>query len=352
MTGVQTCALPISRNTFYNPSYVNDYKNWGIIEKSNFSGAAGSTAEGGMFTNGAGSAAITQIGYVSDTTPLIGGSYGIAFAYTYSQNLGLPSGTPLALAYSDYCNDATGYSSGNNFGVSGYWQPSQSGLIPSVSWGVGTGTYNIQSGAHFGGGQFTGTTGVTIASWYTGLQWTNVLVHGNDFGMAVGQAPYVTQLGTNTSDTPRSITDSTTGTGSTGANDSNYMWEWWYKVQVTDNITVTETTDGFGLFTDKSIVAMRVNGELRQSSTTGNMIWTCAQLIHFFSRNFTLKPGMVIITGTPSGTAWSCDAELGGKWHGTDGMVPATGYLKDGDEIICEIEGIGRLSNPIVETRR
>ena len=130
-------------------------------------------------------------------------------------------------------------SSGNNFGVSGYWQPSQSGLIPSVSWGVGTGTYNIQSGAHFGGGQFTGTTGVTIASWYTGLQWTNVLVHGNDFGMAVGQAPYVTQLGTNTSDTPRSITDSTTGTGSTGANDSNYMWEWWYKVQVTDNITVT-----------------------------------------------------------------------------------------------------------------
>jgi carbohydrate-selective porin OprB len=57
--------------------------------------------------------------------------------------------------------------------------------------------------------------------------------------MAVGQAPYVTQLGTNTSDTPRSITDSTTGTGSTGANDSNYMWEWWYKVQVTDNITVT-----------------------------------------------------------------------------------------------------------------
>ena len=201
--------------------------------------SSGNPAYGGMFTDGAGSAAVTQLAYAGETTPMLGGNYGIALAYTYSQNLGLPSGTPLALAYSDYCNDATGYSSGNNFGVSGYWQPSQSGLIPSVSWGVGTGTYNIQSGAHFGGGQFTGTTGVTIASWYTGLQWTNVLVHGNDFGMAVGQAPYVTQLGTNTSDTPRSITDSTTGTGSTGANDSNYMWEWWYKVQVTDNITVT-----------------------------------------------------------------------------------------------------------------
>ena len=60
-------------------------------------------------------------------------------------------------------------------------------------------------------------------------------------------------------------------------------------------------------------VMSRVNGELRQSSSTANMIWTCAELIHFFSRNFTLRPGMVIITGTPAGTAWSADKELGGK---------------------------------------
>ena len=38
----------------------------------------------------------------------------------------------------------------------------------------------------------------------------------------------------------------------------------------------------------------RVNGELRQSSSTSNMIWNCAELIHFFSRNFTLKPGMAL----------------------------------------------------------
>jgi 2-keto-4-pentenoate hydratase/2-oxohepta-3-ene-1,7-dioic acid hydratase in catechol pathway len=47
-------------------------------------------------------------------------------------------------------------------------------------------------------------------------------------------------------------------------------------------------------------VMSRVNGELRQSSSTSNMIWSCAELIHFFSRNFTLRPGMVIITGTPA----------------------------------------------------
>ena len=90
-----------------------------------------------------------------------------------------------------------------------------------------------------------------------------------------------------------------------------------------------------------------VNGDLRQISSTSQMIWPVAELIHFFSINLTLRPGMVIITGTPSGTAWSVDKELGGKWAGTDGMVPATGYLKDGDLIVCEIDGIGRLENPV-----
>ena len=91
-----------------------------------------------------------------------------------------------------------------------------------------------------------------------------------------------------------------------------------------------------------------VNGELRQISSTSQMIWSVAELVHFFSVNMTLKPGMVIITGTPSGTAWSSDTELGGKWVGTNGMVKAQGYLQAGDTIVCDIDGIGRLSNPVV----
>ena len=94
-----------------------------------------------------------------------------------------------------------------------------------------------------------------------------------------------------------------------------------------------------------------VNGELRQISSTSQMIWPVAELVHFFSINVTLRPGMVIITGTPSGTAWSTDAELGGRWSGTDGMVPAAGYLKDGDVIVCEVDAIGRLSNPVRASR-
>ena len=91
----------------------------------------------------------------------------------------------------------------------------------------------------------------------------------------------------------------------------------------------------------------RINGELRQSSTTANMIWTCADLIHFFSRNFTLKPGMVIITGTPAGTAWSADKELGGKGVTQPGLVPATRYCVPGDVVECEVEKIGVLRNTV-----
>ncbi len=95
-------------------------------------------------------------------------------------------------------------------------------------------------------------------------------------------------------------------------------------------------------------IRSKVNGELRQNSNTSEMIWNVAQLIHTFSINLTLRPGMVIITGTPSGTAWSVDTELGGNWKGENGIVPAKGYLQPGDQIECEIERIGTLRNHIV----
>jgi 2-keto-4-pentenoate hydratase/2-oxohepta-3-ene-1,7-dioic acid hydratase in catechol pathway len=94
-------------------------------------------------------------------------------------------------------------------------------------------------------------------------------------------------------------------------------------------------------------VRSRINGELRQSSSTSNMIWSCAELIHFFSRNFTLRPGMAIITGTPAGTAWSADRELGGKGVTQPGLVPATRYCLPGDVVECEVERIGVLRNPV-----
>ena len=92
-----------------------------------------------------------------------------------------------------------------------------------------------------------------------------------------------------------------------------------------------------------------VNGEVRQSNSTAKMIWTCAQLVEFFSTFLTLRAGVVISTGTPGGTAWGTDSELGGKKPMRKDVVAPKGYLVAGDEVICEIEGIGRLRNRVVQ---
>jgi len=75
-----------------------------------------------------------------------------------------------------------------------------------------------------------------------------------------------------------------------------------------------------------------VNGGKKQDSNTSDMIFKIPQLISFMSKSMTLKPGDLISTGTPAGVA---------------AFTEGTNFLKDGDEIICEIEGIGRLANKV-----
>ncbi|MDB5822397.1 MAG: putative fumarylacetoacetate hydrolase [Herminiimonas sp.] len=77
----------------------------------------------------------------------------------------------------------------------------------------------------------------------------------------------------------------------------------------------------------------RLNGEVKQSSDTGNMIFSTAVLINYASTIFTLVPGDVIVTGTPAGVGF--------------GRKPPQ-YMKPGDTVEVEIEGIGILRNPIV----
>lgn len=109
---------------------------------------------------------------------------------------------------------------------------------------------------------------------------------------------------------------------------------------------VIVTADEFG-DPQAAMLRTRINGELRQQSSTADMIWSCADLVHFFSVNFTLRPGMVILTGTPAGTGWSSDKELGGSWHPAPGLVAATRYCEPEDVVESEIEGIGVLRNPV-----
>jgi 2-keto-4-pentenoate hydratase/2-oxohepta-3-ene-1,7-dioic acid hydratase in catechol pathway len=73
---------------------------------------------------------------------------------------------------------------------------------------------------------------------------------------------------------------------------------------------------------------------LMQDDTTANMIWSVPELIAFISRQITLEPGDVIATGTPSGVGVFRDPPV---------------FLQPGDRVRCEIEGIGRLENPVID---
>lgn len=73
-----------------------------------------------------------------------------------------------------------------------------------------------------------------------------------------------------------------------------------------------------------------VNGEVMQDASTAEMIFGVAHLVSFCSQAFTLEPGDVIATGTPAGVGWFREPKQ---------------MLHDGDEVVIEIEGIGRLVN-------
>ncbi|WP_019123374.1 fumarylacetoacetate hydrolase family protein [Brevibacillus massiliensis] len=81
-----------------------------------------------------------------------------------------------------------------------------------------------------------------------------------------------------------------------------------------------------------------VNGQVRQHSNTADMIFPCDEIVHYISQYMTLMPGDVILTGTPEGVI------LG---YPKDKQV----WLKDGDVVEIEIEGLGRLANVMREKR-
>lgn len=77
-------------------------------------------------------------------------------------------------------------------------------------------------------------------------------------------------------------------------------------------------------------VTTHVNGERRQSSNTADMIFSCAQIVSYCSRHFTLKPGDIIYTGTPEGVVLGYPE---GKRV----------WLKPGDKVVTEVEKLGAL---------
>lgn len=87
-------------------------------------------------------------------------------------------------------------------------------------------------------------------------------------------------------------------------------------------------------FERPSVLGIRsyINGELRQNATTDLLIFDIPHVIHELSQGMTLKAGTIIAMGTPAGVGM--------------GFEPPR-FLKTGDEVRCEIEGIGQITNVI-----
>jgi 2-keto-4-pentenoate hydratase/2-oxohepta-3-ene-1,7-dioic acid hydratase in catechol pathway len=79
-------------------------------------------------------------------------------------------------------------------------------------------------------------------------------------------------------------------------------------------------------------ITSTVNGAVRQSSNTRDMIFSCDEILSYLSRHLVLEPGDVILTGTPEGVVFGMPAE-------------EQAYLAVGDEVTVEVEGLGILRN-------
>ena len=80
-------------------------------------------------------------------------------------------------------------------------------------------------------------------------------------------------------------------------------------------------------------ISTTINGERLQDSNTSNLVFGIPRLIEFLSSVMTLSPGDIISTGTPAGVGFAYKPP---RW------------LRPGDEVTVEIEGLGRLVNPVV----
>jgi len=196
----------------FSAAYVSNQLETGNTATSGSTFEAAFLGNSGTFGNqsagiGGASSTTVQVGYAKD-------NWGAAFAYNY-----LNAATQIAL--NDY-NASYNVNGSNNIGFSAYWQPKKTGLVPSISAGVGTTYAN-------GGSDST--------TWEVALQWNDAFIKGNALGMAYG----ATQVG--------------------GTDPAENAYEVFYKFQVTDNISVTPAF-------------FWINGGGTVNDTTGGLIKT------------------------------------------------------------------------------
>jgi hypothetical protein len=173
----------------------------GFVAGLNYVAQNGSDTTKGEFNESGALNTMAQVGYRAS-------NYGVAFGYRYGTE-GTRVRTFNAL------NGGSGVlapgQTSNGYAISAYWQPSKSGIVPSVSAGYGWNTVSLTAQNK------TTPAGATNAeSWYAGLQWSDVFAKGNGAGFAIGQP----------------------GNAASLSKDA-LMWEAFYKYRVSDNISIT-----------------------------------------------------------------------------------------------------------------
>jgi hypothetical protein len=169
----------------------------GFIAGVNYVAQEGDDAEAGVFNSDGALNFLAQVGYRAP-------QWGAAVGYRYGTE---GSRVRTFNALNGGSGALVAGQESSSVALSAYWQPSQSGFVPSISAGYG---YNGVSGD----GRRSGAT--DSDSWYVGLQWADAFVTGNTAGIAVGQPG-----------------------NSENISEDATMLEFFYKFQVTDNISIT-----------------------------------------------------------------------------------------------------------------
>jgi len=194
---------PLAYNKNLGPGFGLWWQQNGWSVSANYVAANGADSAQGLFTSTSAGTSTVQLGYGQE-------NWGIAAIYSYVEaGVGVPGATPFITTQIETTEIEENGVNTNAFGISGFWQPAESGWIPSISAGYGV---NGSSGSDLR----------TSQSWMVGLQWSDVLAEGNSFGMGVGQPAFAT------------------ATRNGAASESGvWAWEWWYQWQVSDAISVT-----------------------------------------------------------------------------------------------------------------
>ncbi len=181
----------------FGVQYVQPGKKGGIIAGVNYVAQNGDDSTTGVFDETSGLNVQAQLGWRAP-------QWGAAFSYRYGTE---GSRMRTFNAVNGAAASLVAGQTSNNYALNAYWQPQQSGWIPSVSGAYGWSDIS---------GPATPAGATNAQTWMAGLQWSDVFAKGNNFGVAAGQP----------------------GNSQTISADAT-LWEVFYKYRVSDNISIT-----------------------------------------------------------------------------------------------------------------